>query len=380
MSSPTSAVAVGRGRLRQRVGGRLGPQRAGARPVDRAVDDDPVQPRAERAAAVEAVERAQRGQERLLRDVLGGRGVVHDEPGRAVGGRPVAAEELVDRVAAPRWAARTSAASVRRLSGRPTRSLPATASCTASSSVDTQPYSRPTPEKPSERALTSAHSRSRAHAPARAKIRNENRKPRKAKPGAAVGVEDERLAAGGNAARTGPRRCSRTRRPRCRRGSRAGTAARTRRTPAGPAARGPTSPAGRASSPPSRERVRHPRAAGRRDRLDTSESSSASACRRRARPPAGPTARPPAAPGPARPRRPSSRGRSTRAFTARPSRKRAGRGAASVAAPRGSRAGARARRPPASAAARSPGRRCGPASLPERERRRREPVAGFPRR
>ena len=57
-----------------------------------------MQPRAERAAAVEAVERPQRADERLLRDVLGGRRVVHDQPGGAVDRGPVAAEELLDRL------------------------------------------------------------------------------------------------------------------------------------------------------------------------------------------------------------------------------------------------------------------------------------------
>jgi hypothetical protein len=65
-----------------------------ARVVDRPVDDDPVQPGAEGAAAVEAIQRADRGEERLLRDVLGGGRVVDDEPGGAVRARPVAAEEL----------------------------------------------------------------------------------------------------------------------------------------------------------------------------------------------------------------------------------------------------------------------------------------------
>ena len=52
-----------------------------------------MQPRAERAPSIEAVEVADRGQERLLRDVLGGGGVVDHEVGRAVGARPVRAEE-----------------------------------------------------------------------------------------------------------------------------------------------------------------------------------------------------------------------------------------------------------------------------------------------
>ena len=98
-SSPRPPSSSSAGRVRH--GARLRPQRAGPRPVDRAVDHDPVQPRAERPAAVEAVQRAQRRQERLLGDVLGGRRVVHDEPGRPVGRGPVAAEELVDRVRRP---------------------------------------------------------------------------------------------------------------------------------------------------------------------------------------------------------------------------------------------------------------------------------------
>jgi hypothetical protein len=53
----------------------LAAQRPRAGVVDRAVDDDPVQPRPEPTAPVEAVERAHGGQERLLRDVLGRRRV-----------------------------------------------------------------------------------------------------------------------------------------------------------------------------------------------------------------------------------------------------------------------------------------------------------------
>ena len=53
-----------------------------------------MQPRRERPAAVEAVAARGRGQERLLRDVLGGGRVVHDEPRGAVRARPMAAEEL----------------------------------------------------------------------------------------------------------------------------------------------------------------------------------------------------------------------------------------------------------------------------------------------
>ena len=83
---------------RRHVGGELGlraePARAG--PVDRAVDDDPVQPRPEGAPPVEAIERADRRQECLLRDVFGGCGVVRDEIGRPIGPRPVGAEERLD--------------------------------------------------------------------------------------------------------------------------------------------------------------------------------------------------------------------------------------------------------------------------------------------
>jgi hypothetical protein len=57
-----------------------------------------VQPGPERAAAVEAVQGADRGEERLLGDVLGGGGVVDDQVGGPVGGSPVAAEELLERV------------------------------------------------------------------------------------------------------------------------------------------------------------------------------------------------------------------------------------------------------------------------------------------
>ena len=72
-------------------------QRPRARPVDRAVHHDPVQPRPERPAAVEAVERAHRGEERLLRDVLGAGRVVHHEVRRPVGARPVVAVERLQR-------------------------------------------------------------------------------------------------------------------------------------------------------------------------------------------------------------------------------------------------------------------------------------------
>ena len=86
---------VGRREL-QRGLADLGPQRPGPRPVDRAVDDDPVEPRPERTAAVEPVERPDRGKERLLRDVLGRGAVVDDEVGGAVGARPVLPEERLE--------------------------------------------------------------------------------------------------------------------------------------------------------------------------------------------------------------------------------------------------------------------------------------------
>ena len=55
-----------------------------------------MQPRPERAAPVEAVEIADGGEKRLLRDVLGGRRVVDDEVGRPMCPRPVQAEERLD--------------------------------------------------------------------------------------------------------------------------------------------------------------------------------------------------------------------------------------------------------------------------------------------
>ena len=70
-----------------------------------------MQPRAEGPAAVEAVERAHGGEEGLLGDVLGGGRVVHHEPRRPMGARPMAAEELGEGLgrAALRGAARAPA-------------------------------------------------------------------------------------------------------------------------------------------------------------------------------------------------------------------------------------------------------------------------------
>ena len=76
-------------------------QRPRPRPVDRAVDDDPVEPGPERAAAVEAVEIADGGEERLLCDVLGCARVVHDEIRGAVGAGPVQPEERLDPRSGP---------------------------------------------------------------------------------------------------------------------------------------------------------------------------------------------------------------------------------------------------------------------------------------
>ena len=96
-SAPSSDVVeramLGRGDLDE-VG--LASQLPRARPVDRPVDDDPVQPGPEGAAAVEAVEVAHGGEERLLRDVLGCSGVVNDEVRGTVGSRPVQPEQRLD--------------------------------------------------------------------------------------------------------------------------------------------------------------------------------------------------------------------------------------------------------------------------------------------
>ena len=95
--------AIERRRLDARVG-HLAPQLARAGVVDGAVDDDAVKPRAERPAAIEAVERADGGQERLLGDVLGRGRVVQHEPRRPVGARPMAAEELGEGLGSSRAA------------------------------------------------------------------------------------------------------------------------------------------------------------------------------------------------------------------------------------------------------------------------------------
>src|SRR3954451_11118922 len=60
-----------------------------------------MQPRPEWAPPVEPVQSAQCRQERLLRDVLRGGGVVHDQEGSAMRGGPVQAEELLERSRGP---------------------------------------------------------------------------------------------------------------------------------------------------------------------------------------------------------------------------------------------------------------------------------------
>ena len=74
----------------------LGAQRAGTRPVDRVVDDDPVQPRPERTAAVEPIQRPHGREKGLLGDVLGRPRVADDQVRRAVGRPPVRAEERLE--------------------------------------------------------------------------------------------------------------------------------------------------------------------------------------------------------------------------------------------------------------------------------------------
>ena len=55
-----------------------------------------MEPRPERPAAIEAVEVAHRGEERLLGDILGQRGVVDDEVRGPVRGGPVGVEERLE--------------------------------------------------------------------------------------------------------------------------------------------------------------------------------------------------------------------------------------------------------------------------------------------
>jgi hypothetical protein len=71
---------------------------AGSRPVNRAVHDDSVQPWAEGPPAIEAVQRPDCGQKRLLGDVLGRRGVVHDQERCPVSPAPVRAKKRLHRL------------------------------------------------------------------------------------------------------------------------------------------------------------------------------------------------------------------------------------------------------------------------------------------
>src|SRR6266511_515029 len=82
--------------LVQRVPSDLGAQSACAGPVDRPVDDDAVQPRAERTPAVEAVEGADRPRERFLSAVLRCRSVLDDAICGAVRAGPVLAKERIE--------------------------------------------------------------------------------------------------------------------------------------------------------------------------------------------------------------------------------------------------------------------------------------------
>jgi hypothetical protein len=76
---------------------RLSSQGASPRPVDRSIDDDAMQPGPEGSATVEAVERADGGQEGFLRDVLRRRPVLDDQVRRSVRAPPVAAKEGLER-------------------------------------------------------------------------------------------------------------------------------------------------------------------------------------------------------------------------------------------------------------------------------------------
>lgn len=71
-------------------------QQPRARPVDRAVDDEPVQPWCERALVPVGVERANGAEERLEHDLLGRRVVEDDEVRRAERARPVGAKEALE--------------------------------------------------------------------------------------------------------------------------------------------------------------------------------------------------------------------------------------------------------------------------------------------
>jgi hypothetical protein len=85
-------------RAGRQVAAHLGPALPRLHPVERAVDDDAVQPGPERPPAVEAVDRAHRGEHRLLGDVLGRGSVLHDQERRPVRRVPVAPDQRLDRI------------------------------------------------------------------------------------------------------------------------------------------------------------------------------------------------------------------------------------------------------------------------------------------
>ena len=88
----SSGQVEGSGRLLEADGAA-----AAANLVDRPVDRDPVQPGAERPAAVETVEAVERLEEGLLGHVLGSRARAGHGVGRTEGVRPVPAEQALDR-------------------------------------------------------------------------------------------------------------------------------------------------------------------------------------------------------------------------------------------------------------------------------------------
>ncbi len=87
--------------LRDAIDADLPAQLACPRPVDGAIDDDAMQPRTQRAPAVEPVQRADGRKEGFLGDVLRGRRVASDQQRRPVGIGPVAREQLFDGLLGP---------------------------------------------------------------------------------------------------------------------------------------------------------------------------------------------------------------------------------------------------------------------------------------
>ena len=97
-TSSDQAAGAGGERLALGLLGHLTTKGPGPRPVDRPVDHDPMQPGAERTPAIEAMKRPDGSQERLLSYVLGRRGVVDDQKGRAMGTRPMGAKQGLHRL------------------------------------------------------------------------------------------------------------------------------------------------------------------------------------------------------------------------------------------------------------------------------------------